>query len=712
MYKNRTLRIAVAALLGAGTMAGQVAAAQQPNFEEWNCRFCPFPEQGIEGTVGVSVLDVSDDSARFGDYTGLDEKGSYGNAEAELMYRAEGGYAVSLDAWNLGLDSRSVDLSVGRQGRWVVDLSWDELPKRKDDSVQTVYGGLGSSSLVLPAGWVRGNFGSQLTALDANLRDFTLGWDRKTYGIGVEFVQSRRLRYEADWTRQTKEGQGLTWGSFIGTAGDLVKPLDYQTDQVEAGMVYTGSGWHVRLGYYGSFFSNKDLWLQWENPFNGIDRGRAALAPDNRYNQALLSGSYRFQAWDSTLNASYSRGRMEQTDALLDYTINPAIVTQPLPTREFDGRADTTHANIRLTGRPADKLRLSAEYRFNERDNKSGRYTWAPVQGDSFQTLPFTNPVYSFENRDLALTVDYAFSRLLQGAAGWQQKVRKRDDQNVDRTEDDILWGRLRLRPASMLTLSVKGESSSRDASEYRAVPSTGAGAEQNPLLRKYYLVDRDRELVQVQADVVPGNRGSVSLRYENARDRYTESVVGLVSAKYDQFSADASLLLWKELVLSAYLSRENYDSSMVGAGSFAVPNTAPPNWRGNSDDRHDVEGVGLAWPGLVDGKLDLRADWMRAETTGDISIQSPLDATASPYPTLRSKLDGTQLSADWHLNARWTLNAGWRWEKYSADDWAIDGVGPATIPNVLTFGAETLDYDVDVFLLGFKYRFVTEKAE
>jgi hypothetical protein len=53
------------------------------------------------------VLNVSDDSARFGDYTGLDEEGTYVNADADLVYRAEGGYAVSLEARNLGLDSRS-----------------------------------------------------------------------------------------------------------------------------------------------------------------------------------------------------------------------------------------------------------------------------------------------------------------------------------------------------------------------------------------------------------------------------------------------------------------------------------------------------------------------------------------------------------------------------------------------------------------------------
>jgi len=711
MNTNRTLKVVIAALLGTGVMAGSVANAQEmPDFENWKCRFCPFPEKGVSGDAGASAIDVSDDSARFGDYTGLDEEGARINAGADMVYRAGSGYAITLDARDLGLDSRSLALQAGRQGRWTVDLSWDELPRRLDDSVSTVYEGLGSSRLTLPSNWVRGNFTSELSALQGNLRDFELGWDRETAGLGLEFVQSARLRYEAEWTRQTKEGRGLTWGSFLGTAEDLVKPLDYQTDQVDAALVYAGQDWNVRLGYYGSFFSNQDTSLTWDNPFTGPDRGRMAMAPDNRYHQGRLSGVYRFATWDTTLNASYARGRMEQEDALLQYTINPAIAGQPLPVQAFDGRADTTNASVRLTARPADALRVSAEYRYNERDNESGQYDWAAVQADSFQTLSFRNPAYSFEDQDLLLRANYRFNRRLSAAAGWEQRERERDFQNVETTEEDTLWGSLSFRPVSALALSFRLEDGSRDASEYQAIPSTGLGAEQNPLLRKYYLADRERDLVQVQAEFTPAPRFNLALRYEDARDEYDQSQVGLVEADYDQLSADASIQLGKALVVTAYFSRDTYDSRTVGAASFAVPNTAPPNWEARTEDRHDVHGVAFNWPGLADGKLDLRADFMQAESEGDSGVATVLGGNPDAFPTLRSQLKGFQLNADWHVNPRWTLNAGWRWEKFDADDWAIDGVGPATIPSVLTFGAQTLDYDVDVFLLGFRYNLVKDE--
>jgi MtrB/PioB family decaheme-associated outer membrane protein len=709
MNGNRTLKIIIAALLGTGTAISPALAQELPDFDQWQCRFCPFPDEGLDGHFGASTIYVSEDSARFGDYTGLDEKGRYIDGSADVVYRAEHGYAVSITGHNLGLDSRSVDVSAGRQGSWVMDLSWDELPRRLDDSVRTVYGGLGSDTLTLPPGWQRGNFTSDFANLDAELRDFTLGWDRKTAGIGLEFVQSGNLRYEVDWSRQTKKGTGLTWGSFIGVAQDLVKPLDYETNQVDAALIYSGSGWNVRLAYYGSFFANNDASLTWENPFNGPDLGRAALAPDNQYNQGIVSGAYQLPFWDSVLNASYAHGRMKQSDNLLDYAIGPTTAFDPLPVNRYDGRADTTHANLRWTARPVSRLRLSTEYRYSERDNKSGQYEWAAVQADSFATAPFVNPAYSFENRDLSFLADYRFSRMVQGSAGWQRKTRERDYQNVERTDEDSYWGRLRLRPISELTLSLKAETSSRDASDYQQIPATGAGAEQNPLLRKYYLTDRDRNLFQAQADFVPTGRVSLSARYETARDRYDDSPVGLVSSDYDQLSGEASVRVGEKLVVTGYYSRENYDSKTVGAGSFAVPNLAPPNWAGRAEDRHDLHGVAFTWPGLIDGRLDLRADWNRADTTGDVRIENPLGAAGSPFPTLRSRLTGGQVMADWHVDPRWTVNAGWRWEKFSADDWSKDGVGPATIPNVLTFGAQTLDYDLYVLMVGFRYNFVRD---
>jgi hypothetical protein len=42
----------------------------------WTCESCPYPK-GLSGTVEVGAGNVSDKSAKFGTYTGLQRKGAY-----------------------------------------------------------------------------------------------------------------------------------------------------------------------------------------------------------------------------------------------------------------------------------------------------------------------------------------------------------------------------------------------------------------------------------------------------------------------------------------------------------------------------------------------------------------------------------------------------------------------------------------------------------
>lgn len=707
MRTHRTLKILVAALLGA---AWAQAPAAEPDWDHWKCKWCPFPEAGTSGSVSAGAIDVSDDSARFGDYTGLNEDGVYADLDADLLYRAEGGYAVEAKARNLGVDAREVEIGAGRQGRWTAELTYDEIPRYLDDTAETVFTGAGSSGLSLPGGWVRGGSTADMTALGASLRPLDVEYDVTTTGLGLEFVQNQRLRYEADWTRQTKEGFGRTWGGFLSASATLPRPIDYETDQVDAAVIYAGDGWMVKGAYYGSFFSNKDLALSWDNPYTGPDRGRMANAPDNKYNQFILSGSFGLDFWQTRVNASYATGTMEQSDALLRYTVNPAVATRPLPRAEFDGDVDTVHGNVRIVSRPTDALRVTAEYRFDERDNQSSIDVWDIVQADTFPALAEENPLYGYQDTDTDLSLDYAFTRTIHAYAGWERRKKERDGQDVDETEEDTYWAQLRLRPAGGLAISLRAEGAERDASEYRQV-STGSGRAQNPLMRKYYLADREREAYEARLDWA-GERTSLSFKYQQAEDDYTDSFVGLTDTNYDQFAADASLVVGKGLVGSLFYARDNYDSKLVGAGSATAPNTAPPNWDARTQDEQEMVGLALDWPGLLDGKLDLRADWIRAETTGDIAVGSGPGAARESFPTLKGDLDSAGLAGVWHLGPRLDLRAEVRWEQYDAEDWALDGVGPATIGNVLTFGSEPLEYDLVVLFFGVDYKFGVKEAE
>ena len=81
--QNRSflVTLAVASVLSA---AGAAAAEQSagPDTSEWTCTKCPF-DRGYRSEVELGGAYVDEDSAKFGDYTGLDEKGGYVIANAE-----------------------------------------------------------------------------------------------------------------------------------------------------------------------------------------------------------------------------------------------------------------------------------------------------------------------------------------------------------------------------------------------------------------------------------------------------------------------------------------------------------------------------------------------------------------------------------------------------------------------------------------------------
>src|SRR5690349_9903926 len=90
----------------------------------------------LDLTVPKSVVEigagyVSDGSFKFGEYNGLEKKGGFAIGNIDLR---GGGYGSDIDPtrWrvtgtNLGLDSRNLTGQYSEQGRFRIDVSYDEL---------------------------------------------------------------------------------------------------------------------------------------------------------------------------------------------------------------------------------------------------------------------------------------------------------------------------------------------------------------------------------------------------------------------------------------------------------------------------------------------------------------------------------------------------------------------------------------------------------
>ena len=415
---------------------GDTPPAPAVDTSKWACKFCKF-ETGHSGYVDAGVGYLSDDSFKFGEYTGLTDKGAYLIGDAQYRYRGKDARYLDLDARNLGLDSRSIEVEGGKQGKYELSLEYYELPHFISDSAVTPFLGSGGDVLSLPAGWVRAGTTGGMTQLNSSLRQEDLETKRKNLGLGATFFPGSKWQTAIKGRHEIKEGQrAIAAGFVINNAAQFVQPIDYVTDELDVSATYSGQRFQARVGYYGSIFRNQDESLTWDNPFTSAfnaDQGRLALPPDNQFHQLLASLGYQINK-KTRLTADITAGRGTQDEDFLPYTINSTIGgLQPLPRTSLDGRVDTLTAYVRVNSVLSERWQLNAAYKYNDRDNKTDQATYTtPVNTDSVLVAAQTNLPYSFTENVLNLSADYRINKRTKGSLGFDYEAIERTFQEVE----------------------------------------------------------------------------------------------------------------------------------------------------------------------------------------------------------------------------------------------------------------------------------------
>ncbi|WP_435099462.1 MtrB/PioB family decaheme-associated outer membrane protein [Arhodomonas sp. AD133] len=666
---------------------------------QWRCRLCPF-ETGWRGSVSFGPGYVSDDSFEFGDYTGLNDDGVYIVADGELRYRGEDAEFWSVTATDLGLGSRSVTTEGGRQGRYRVSVEYRELPHLIADDARTVFSGAGSQRLELPDDWARGDTTTEMPQLDSSLRDENIAQDRETIRIGAEVTQNDRLRYDVSYRRSTKKGSRIQGGNFLLRSALLPVPVDYRTEEVDASVSYIEDRWQIEAAYHGSFFHNEADSVAWDNPFStpGTDgeKGRLALAPDNHFNQLMLSASWRPVDYVHS-SARIALGRMEQNDDFLPATINESLASPALPRDDLDARVDTRVANLRVTATPWPALTAQGELYYDERDNKTPRDEYVQVSSDLVVGGIRENRPYGFRKIGGELEADYRLSDVLTASAGGGRERMERTFQEVDETETDTVWGEVRATPGDSVDFRVRQTLERRDLlDDYEPLDLQPP---ENPALRKYNLAARDRDMTTITANFTPADRLSVGVTLDRSNDEYGDSEIGLTDADDTSVTLDISTVPTDGMTAYGFLSHQRIDSELQGSDT-----ADEPNWRADFRDTIRSAGVGMKFNDLFTEGFDAGIDYTYTWARGDIDMDKR--TTTTSFPNLDSRLHSFQLFGDYRISESTAVRLDYWYEQYRSDDFFIDDVEPDTIPAVLTLGRESPDYDVHVVALTFRYRF------
>ena len=664
---------------------------------QWKCKFCAF-EQGTSGTVDVGAGYVSDDSFKFGEYNGLNQQGWYFVGNASVRSRGEDAAYWNIDASDLGLDNRAVSVEGGRQGKYEMLFRYRELPHFISDSALTPFFGTGGTSLTLPSGWVPAGSTGGMTALPGSLHNVDLDTKRKRVDLGVSLIPDSLWKYGINFRHETKEGMQRIAGTFMLNSAQLVQPVDYVTDQLDASASYTGRKLQANFAYYASIFSNNNDSLTWQNPYTpafGNTTGQLALPPENQFHQILASLGYQFSE-RTRGTADIAFGRMTQDENFLAPTLNSTLAAPSLPRNSLDGEVDTTNANLKLVSAITSKLRLNAAYTYNDRNNKTPQAAYPWVTTDISVNPARTNLPYSFTQSTMKLSAEYSATTHIKTSVGYDYDTIERTFQETDKTREDSLWGKVIMRNQDGIDMTFKLAHAQRDQSNYTAVAAISPP--ENPLMTKYNMANRERNTVGLRVDAAAGEAVNFGFGADYSRDDYPDSKLGLTNGNDFNIGGDVTAMVTKQTSLHFFLNHEEIYSKQAGSSTFSTA-----DWFGENNDKIDVIGFGIK-RAVMTKKLDVGADYTVTQSHGSVTVNSA--TAAPPFPDIDSRLDSLKLYATYRLKDNMSVQGAYWYERFDSENWMFDGVNPSTISNVLSFGEQSPSYHVNVISLALRYKF------
>jgi MtrB/PioB family decaheme-associated outer membrane protein len=384
-------------------------------------------------TVEIGVVHVSQDAAKFGEYTGLNKAGTsmVGNVDLRggraYSDRENGGtQRWSIKANDLGLTSRALNATTSEQGEWSLGLSYDELRHNLSNGYQTPYQGtMGGNLYTLPTGFGlvtttgTGAPGTNAltTAQQAAFQNMDIATTRKNTSLNAGMNINSRLSLNFDFNHLDQSGAKLMAFGASGVGGVngevvsiLPMPTNYKTDTVNLALHWRSDHAHLSVGYLGSFFRNGIDRINFQ-AFSGTPATGGTLpmqvmstAPNNDFNQLNLSGGYALAPKTKLVgNLSYAHNTQNANFVAPE----AGTMVTAMPVTSLNGKVVNTHADMKLIDQATTQLTLMGGFKYDERDNQtaSNMYNFNAISGGN--TANYPNTPLSNKKTQLELAGDY-----------------------------------------------------------------------------------------------------------------------------------------------------------------------------------------------------------------------------------------------------------------------------------------------------------------
>ncbi len=730
---------------------------------------------------GLQGVETDTNSSRFQEYrdvpTGIvipfarfagDGKVPY-DVTAENVLQSDARYRVRLDPGSIGLEAAFIKIPhrFGNDARSLLQPTGPGVQSISLSLRQAFQNEIARQYAISPASVNYTFLSSLVNPSLAAASPFDIALLRERGQVEMRLTRDKPLDVRLLYFQEKRRGTRAAGTSFgFSNVVESAEPIDYRTRDFGATAEWTRKSLLLRGGFHYNDFANAIPFQEFDNPFRATDStdpsayqspgsasiggasfGRVSLAPDNKATTGTVGFLYKF-AKRSRLSADATLGQWSQNDDFMPFSTNTAITTpvnatdlSSLPARSLEGKIRTFSFSSLFTTRPVEHVNVTARFRRYDLRNDTPRIRFPEgyVRFDGvWEDIPRISVPYGNTTDGLLLSAAYDFGKAtLEG--GYRYDKWDRTFRETESTSQNTGFLKADLRAADWVLVRASFEKGTRDFSGLDIEHSEhasflDAGDPVNLLAvhsdtvcpsgtvcnLRFDQSKRDQDRYGAFVEMSPGGKASVTFSYIRGKDRYTESLFGLISADNEAISAEADYTPREGLNLFAFYTRENISTFQRGRQSGATVSVNPlDDWTSEIRDKADSFGAGATW-GVVKEKVDLTLSGNYQNVDGNNDFESPVGGAPQNARRLTGGVtdipffDDTKLytvSAElaYYLTKGFRLSLGGWYESYTlrdlgSNDLTGDVVLTNYVPGSFFLAANDSDYKAHVVYVRASY--------
>ena len=660
-----------------GVLSAALMAVYGPARAEEDADLAALVKPQSEASGGIGWW--TKDRPRLGTYDGMPTKGAYGLLDAFINRRDDAtGVWTTIEARNLGLETRELRAEWARQGNLSAYLEYGRTPRDEPYTVLTAVQGIGTATQRVPA------------TQPAQLGEVHLGTVRDAIALGFAKIIGGGYDFRVSLKSEDKTGDRL-WGRG-GAAEFAAEPIDSNIKQLEAVLAYTSKAFQVQGGYYGNYYSNSIKIVDTALTSNA-NQYFLSQPLDNQAHQFFVNGGYNLsQATRASFKVAYTRATQDE-----QIPVGAGVPVFSGAPSHLEGRLDNTLLQAGITSRVSNAFSWLANLRYYNSDEKTPQFR--VVQTGVPPAPPCPTCV---DNTPLKLTTTsgkvegtYRMQQglALTGGLDLVKQERRVPFGDLDptgsfdaqryvpwRSEVDETTLRLELRRSLSETLNgrVLVAHSKRDGSDF-----TAGNEPQVNLINPLYVADRDRNRVKLMLDWTPLEALNLAFNLEQANDDYGTSSsrpYGLKDGSAMTWSIDATYALSENWALNAWLTRDQTEATQLGQRN-ASGGAAEAVKEAKLEDSGITFGAGVR--GTLLPKLKVGAEFLYSKNVNRYPESLTLTGAGTVYPSsapafaigplmdVTNALTRLKLNATYALRKNADIRVDYIHERWQTDDWS-----------------------------------------